>query len=90
VKYQIQLAQQCLRSGLFRFLRDCVIANDWKVMLTDLKKIKESINRDLSTFSGNTLKVIDDKVSELKNHAEKSWDLLMETKAGVEVRPPFQ
>jgi hypothetical protein len=67
-------------------LRDVVVADDWKVMLTDLKKTEERINKDLSTFGSNTLEGIDDKVSELQGQAERSWALLMETKARVEAR----
>lgn len=66
-----------------------MIADDWKVMRADLIKTEESIKNDLNTFGSNTLKVIDDKVSELQNQANRSWALLMETKAGVEVRTPF-
>ncbi|OCK75173.1 hypothetical protein K432DRAFT_274329, partial [Lepidopterella palustris CBS 459.81] len=84
LKYQIQLTRQYSRSGLFRFLRDCVVADDWNIMLADLKKTEENINKDLRAFGSNTLKLIDDKVSELQNQADKSWALLMDTKAGVE------
>ena len=59
-------------------------------MLADLKKTEESINKDLSTFSSNTLKVIDNKLSKLQNQADKSWVLLKETKASVEARTLFQ
>ena len=86
LKYQIQLARQCSRERLFRLLRDIVVLDDWKVLLTDLEKTEELINKDLSTFGSNALKAVDNKVSELQNQAEKSWALLMETKAGVEVR----
>ena len=89
LKYQIQLAQQCSRSGLFRFLRDLVVADNWKVIIIDLKKTEERINKDLSTFGSNTLEGIDDKVSELQNQADKSWALLMKTKVDVEARTPF-
>jgi hypothetical protein len=89
LKYQMLLSHQYSRSGLFRFLRDCVIADDWKVMRADLIKTEESIKNDLNTFGSNTLKVIDDKVSELQNQANRSWDLLIKIKAGVEVRTPF-
>lgn len=58
-------------------------------MLADLMKTEQSINKDLSTFGNNTLKVIDDTVSELQNQANRSWDLLIKTKAAVEARTPF-
>jgi hypothetical protein len=70
-------------------LRDYVVADDWKVMLADLKRIEESINKDLSTLGSNTLTVISDKISRLQNQADKSLALLMETRAGVEARSPF-
>ena len=66
-----------------------MVADDWKVMLADLKRIEESINKDLSTLGSNTLKVISDKISKLQNQADKSLALLMETRTGVEVRSPF-
>jgi hypothetical protein len=72
--------------GFFRFLRDCVVADDWKVMLTEIKSTEEGINKDLGTFGSNTLKGIDDKVSELQNQAQKLLDALMETRARVEAR----
>jgi hypothetical protein len=89
LQYQILLAQQYSRSGLFRFLRDFVLADDWKLMLEELKKTEERISNDLRTLGSNTLKVINDRVSELQNQAEKSWALLMETKAGIKARTPF-
>ena len=70
-------------------MRDYVVADDWKVMLADLKRVEESINKDLSTLGNNTLKVIGDKISKLQNQADKSLALLMETRAGVEARSPF-
>jgi hypothetical protein len=54
-------------------------------MRADLVKAEGSIINDLDTFGSNILKVIDDKVSELQSRANRSWDLLMETKAIVEV-----
>jgi archaellum component FlaC len=55
-------------------------------MLADIQRIEESIKKDLNTFDGNTLKGIDDKVSELRNQAEKLLALLIETRAGIEAR----
>jgi hypothetical protein len=83
LKYQMLVSHQYSRSRLFRYLRDCVIADDWKVMRADLIKTEESINSDLNNFGSNTLKVINDKVSEL---ASGLGDLIKETKADVMVR----
>jgi hypothetical protein len=63
-----------------------VVADDWKVMLTEIKSTEEGVNKDLGTFGSNTLKGIDDKVSELQNQAQKLLDALMETGARVEAR----
>jgi hypothetical protein len=86
LKYQILLSYQYSRPGLFRFLRDCVIADDWKVKRADLMKTEESIKNDLNAFSSNALKVIDDKMSEVANLL---GDLIKETKSGIEVRTPY-
>ncbi|EER45012.1 predicted protein [Histoplasma capsulatum H143] len=84
LKYQISLSQQCSRSGLFRFLRDYVIADDWQGMLESIKGTEEDISRVLDSFDSRTLKKIDEQVSVLRSNADKSLDLLLETKAGVE------
>jgi hypothetical protein len=57
-------------------------------MLANLKRTEESIKQDLGAFGDNTVKIIHDKVSELQNKADKSLDLLMETKAHLEARIP--
>jgi hypothetical protein len=62
-----------------------VIADDWKVMQADLIKTEESIKYDLSNYGSNTLKVVNDNVSQLWNQADKSLALLLETKASFEV-----
>ncbi|EGC40965.1 conserved hypothetical protein [Histoplasma capsulatum var. duboisii H88] len=84
LKYQISFSQQCSRSGLFRFLRDYVIADDWQGMLESIKGTEEDISRVLDSFDSRTLKKIDEQVSVLRSNADKSLDLLLETKAGVE------
>ena len=66
-----------------------MIADNWNDMLADIKKTEESINKHLSSLDSNTLEVIDDTVSKLRNQADESLALLMETKARVEARTPF-
>ncbi|KAK2809659.1 hypothetical protein FQN50_003716 [Emmonsiellopsis sp. PD_5] len=84
LKYQIQLSRQLSRPGIFRFLRDCVLADDWEDMLEDIKTLEESINKDLATLGNAVLKTINGKVSVLRDNADKALDLLLETKSGVE------
>ncbi|EDN02269.1 predicted protein [Histoplasma mississippiense (nom. inval.)] len=86
LKYQISLSQQCSRSGLFCFLRDYVIADDWQGMLESIKGTEEDISRVLDSFDSRTLRKIDEQVSVLRSNADKSLGLLLETKAGVEVQ----
>lgn len=85
LKYQISLSQQYSRSGLFRFLRDCVIADDWQGMLESIKGTEEGISKVLDTFDSRTLKMIGEQVAILRNNADESLSLLLDTKAGVEV-----
>jgi hypothetical protein len=66
-----------------------VVADDWKAMLAGVKEIEQNIEKDLNAFGGNTLKEINDRVFGLKKQADKSLALLMETKADVQARPPF-
>ncbi|KKZ62642.1 hypothetical protein EMCG_03052 [[Emmonsia] crescens] len=84
LKYQISLSQQYSRSGLFRFLRDCVIADDWQGMLESIKGTEEGISKVLDTFDSRTLKMIGEQVAILQNKADESLNLLLDTKTGVE------
>ncbi|OJD19429.1 hypothetical protein AJ78_00603 [Emergomyces pasteurianus Ep9510] len=84
LRYQISLSQQYSRSGLFRFLRDIVIADDWQGMLKSIKGTEESISKVLDTFDSRTLKIIGEQVAILRNNADKSLSLLLDTKASVE------
>ncbi|OAX84576.1 hypothetical protein ACJ72_01054 [Emergomyces africanus] len=84
LKYQIRLSQQYSRSGLFRYLRDCVIADDWRSMLESIKGTETDISKVLDTFDSRTLKMIGEQVAVLRNNADKSLSLLLDTKTGVE------
>lgn len=57
----------------------------WNVMLADLKKKEEDINKFLSAFASNSLRVIEGKVLDLERHAEKSLSILLETKTYAKV-----
>ncbi|KAK2781751.1 hypothetical protein FQN53_000435 [Emmonsiellopsis sp. PD_33] len=84
LKYQIQLSRQLSRPGIFRFLRDCVLADDWQDMLEGIKTLEESIDKDLATLGNTVLKTINEKISILRDNADKTLNLLLETKSGVE------
>jgi hypothetical protein len=85
LKYQIKLAHQYARSGFFRFLRGLAVIDNWNVMLEDLKKKEEGINKILGAFGSKSLRTIEDKVSEIQRNAEKSLTILTEARAYVEV-----
>jgi hypothetical protein len=85
LKYQIQLAVQYSRPRYFRLLRDIAVIDKWGDMLVALKKKKEDIDKILGAFGSKSLRAIENAVSELKLHAEKSLSLLVETKAYVKV-----
>lgn len=78
-----------MRGWLFCFLRDCVLADDWKGIIEDLKKTEDRIKIDLSISNSNTLEVVKDKLSEPRNQADESLAVLMQTKAGIEARTPL-
>ncbi|OJD26863.1 hypothetical protein ACJ73_01743 [Blastomyces percursus] len=84
LKYQICLSQQYARSGLFRFLRDCVIADDWQGMLESIKATEEGISKVLDTRDSRALKLIGEQVVILRNNADDSLSLSLDTKASVD------
>ncbi|KLJ11401.1 hypothetical protein EMPG_09706 [Blastomyces silverae] len=84
LKYQISLSQQYARSGLFRFLRDCIIADDWQCMLESIKATEEGISKVLDTLDSRALKMIGEQIAILRNNADDSLSVLLDTKASVE------
>ncbi len=86
----MQIARQYSRPGIFRYLRDCVCADDWQRQLEELKKTDESICKHLSTQDSNALKVIDKRIAELTSKFEKSLALLEDINSHVEARSPLQ
>ncbi|PGH10423.1 hypothetical protein GX51_00182 [Blastomyces parvus] len=84
LKYQISLSQQYTRSGLSRFLRDCVIADDWQSLLESIKATEEGISKVLDTLDSRALKMIGEQVAILRNNADDALSALLDTKATVE------
>ncbi|EEQ83837.2 WD domain-containing protein [Blastomyces dermatitidis ER-3] len=84
LKYQISLSQQYARRGLFRFLRDCVIADDWQGMLESIKATEEGIDKVLDTLDSRALKMIGEQIAILRDNADDVLSVLLDTKASVE------
>jgi len=84
LQYQIRFARQYSRLGLFQYLRDVIVVDNWKTMLADLKKAEEIIRFDLGAVDGHTLMKIDDSLAKLRKQADKMFTLQMETKAQLE------
>ncbi|KAL3475918.1 hypothetical protein BJX99DRAFT_258996 [Aspergillus californicus] len=84
LKYQVLLAKQYSRSGVFRYLRDLVVADDWLTMLSRIQVIKGTINEDLEAFSQGALKDIDNRAQALQEGQKVIVEKLLETNHKVE------
>lgn len=85
LKYQVRLAHQYSRAGFFRFLRDLLVADNWKDMLVALQNIEEGTNKDLKTLDSGALGTIDLNVSKLQGKADDILIGLSEVRSEVEV-----
>lgn len=93
LEYQIRLARQFSRSGLFQGIRDLVTADDWLGMTTKIKQTDGSIHTMLAEWSQKTILHIDKTVSSLQEKMDESLSLSCGIKQDVNVRhakcPPF-
>jgi hypothetical protein len=85
LKYQIHLVHQYSRAGFFRFLRDLIVADDWKGMLGTLRGTEESIKQDLQRLDSDALRNVDLKVSRLRGKVDDILTRLNEVRSLVKV-----
>ncbi|KAJ5643920.1 uncharacterized protein N7484_006427 [Penicillium longicatenatum] len=78
LRYQMRLAQHFAQSGFLRFFADLKITDNWDSMLQTIKKVDESINRELNTVSGNTLRQIEREVQRLHCEIAESHHVMRE------------
>jgi hypothetical protein len=85
LKYQIYVFRQYSRAGFFRFLRDVVVADNWKEMLKALKETESAIRRNLTELDTNVLRQVNIEVSKLQEKANEILSGLDEIRSEVEV-----
>jgi hypothetical protein len=85
LKYQINLACQYSRAGFFRFLRDVIVADNWKDMLQALKATEENIRRDLNLLDRVTLDKIDLDIASLHGKADGMLAEVKEVRTDIKV-----
>jgi len=85
LKYQINLARQYSRAGIFRFLRDVIVADNWKDMLEALKATEENIRRDLNLLDRVTLDKIDLEIASLHGKADGTLAEVKEVRTDIKV-----
>ncbi|KAJ5541531.1 hypothetical protein N7494_006607 [Penicillium frequentans] len=90
LRYQMRLAQHFAQSGLLRFFTDLKMTDDWDNMLQSLKKVDESINRELNTLSSNTLRQVERKIQKLHDEMEESRYMIREAIGETKTVKDFQ
>ncbi|KAJ6011356.1 hypothetical protein N7451_002768 [Penicillium sp. IBT 35674x] len=78
LRYQMRLTQHFAQSGLLRFFTDLKMTDDWDNMLQNIRKIDESINRELNTLSSNTLRQVEREVQRLHGEMAESRYVIRE------------
>lgn len=86
LRYQMRLAQHFAQSGLLRFFADLKMTDDWNKMLQDIKKIDDSINRQLNTLSSNNLRQIQTEIKRLHDEMVESRYVMREVIDETKVR----
>ncbi|KAH8807393.1 hypothetical protein F5884DRAFT_341401 [Xylogone sp. PMI_703] len=84
LQYQIRLARQYSRLGVFKYLRDVMIIDNWKTMLANVKSTEEVIRHDIGTVDSHTLSRMDNALARLQKRADEMFTLQMKTKGQVE------
>ncbi|KAJ5540072.1 hypothetical protein N7513_008404 [Penicillium frequentans] len=90
LRYQMRLAQHFAQSGLLRFFTDLKMTDDWDNMLQNLKKVDESINRELNTLSSNTLRQVEREIQKLHDEMEESRYMIREAIGETKAVKNFQ
>lgn len=86
LRYQMRLAQHFAQSGLLRFFAGLKMTDDWDNMLQNIKRIDESINRELNTLSSNTLRQVERKLQKLLGEMAESRYVIREAIDETKVR----
>jgi hypothetical protein len=66
LRYQIHLAKQYARSSFFRCVKDLVVPDDWKAILSTITELDETISQQLTTLGNHTLSEVDKKMEKLQ------------------------
>ncbi|PYI24418.1 hypothetical protein BO99DRAFT_321342 [Aspergillus violaceofuscus CBS 115571] len=86
LEYQIRLARQFSRSGLFQGIRDMVTADDWLGMTTNVEQIDKSIHTMLAEWSQKTIQHIDATVASMQEKMDKSLSLAIGIKKDMNIQ----
>ncbi|EIT74723.1 WD40 repeat protein [Aspergillus oryzae 3.042] len=79
LEYQIRLTKQLSRSGLFQYMRDIATADDWKEMLTEIKRTDKSIEDILGDWSKKTVQEIHAEITSMKREVERQLNIVLDT-----------
>ncbi|KAK6815870.1 hypothetical protein RU639_009205 [Aspergillus parasiticus] len=79
LEYQIRLTKQLSRSGLFQYMRDIATADDWKEMLTEIKRTDKSIEDILGDWSKKTVQEIHAELASMKREVEMQLNIILDT-----------
>jgi hypothetical protein len=85
LKFQIRLAKHFSRSGVFRFLEDLRVADDWKVMLQNIADLDKCITEDLRALSDHTLQDIETLLNGLQDQMRLSLNVVVEARDEAKV-----
>ncbi|KAE8376302.1 hypothetical protein BDV26DRAFT_294231 [Aspergillus bertholletiae] len=79
LEYQIRLAKQLSRSGLFQYMRDIATADNWKEMLTEIKHTDKVIEEILGDWSKKTVQEIHTELFSMKCEVEGRLNTVLDT-----------
>ncbi|KAJ5608772.1 hypothetical protein N7528_009339 [Penicillium herquei] len=90
IQYQISLARHYEHLGLYRFLEDFAVPQDWTEMIQNIKSIDESVSRDLGVMNSSTLVEIDGTLKKLYRNMEESYDMMHEVRNNTQTTKYLQ
>ncbi|CEL09833.1 hypothetical protein ASPCAL12962 [Aspergillus calidoustus] len=80
LRYQMRLLKHFSRSGLFRWIADVRVADDWKEMFDTILDIERSIDLNLGALQGHILRKIETGVARLSEQITTAQSTITEAR----------
>ncbi|KAF7586258.1 hypothetical protein BBP40_009184 [Aspergillus hancockii] len=90
LRYQMRLAKHFSKSGVFRWMEDVGVTDNWAEMLGMVVRIESSINDDLRALSRYTLQKVDSEVGRFRDQLNMGMKVMVEARDAAKASEQLQ